>query len=216
MILDHFWKMVFILALCAAGIAYYFKNKEVASAHESLATLASLIDPKTNRPGTPLDEFESNVYRAIATLNLQIAEGRGSLEEILEQACEASGIPDRRAQQMRSSFRELLDSCRDAKVFDGPGGRNQKRLEVGRSPKITEGTFRGEHLVVAYKIPPIFAEEAARSFCNVMLVPESARALSDLGLAPDTVVTASILRNAGIISPTTFERIDDAHRSAAR
>ncbi len=212
MIVDHFWKIVFVLALCGVGVFYWQKREKEAEEASTINALAVLlvVDPAARNA---TETFESNVYRAVAMLHNLIEAGAGDRNDLVTRAAAANGFEPGRTQQLRYNMQDLLESCEKAGVFDGMGGRCMARLESGRAPEIPAGPFKGQRLVVAYKVPPIFVEEAAHSFCNVMLVPESARALSDIGITADTVNSASALRAAGVISNATYQRINTAYRT---
>jgi hypothetical protein len=212
MIADHFWKIIFVLILFGVGVFYWQKRAKEAEAASTINAFAELLvvapDARDARK-----EFEGNVYRAVAMIHDLIEADVGGRNDLVTKAATVNNFESGRAQQLRYSMQELLESGENAGVFDGMGGRCMARLKSGRAPEIPAGAFKGQRLVVAYKVPPIFVAEAAYSFCNVMLVPESARALSDIGITQGTVDSASALRSAGVITHATHQRINTAYRA---
>lgn len=212
MVLDHFWKALFVVLILVLGYFWWDKRRE-ANLYEVKATqLGILLDPDLHHSRSDPARFEAAYLQAVAFLEKEERAGVDT-EALLEAATARHGLDRRHVQYIADGFMNAMETCREFGVFD-PAGRNLARMEAGRNPTIEEGPFDGHELVVAPIVSPVLLPDAANDFANAALAPMPVRALEDDVLTSRTYEYLLRLESAGVVSAADATKAKELYRTA--
>lgn len=212
MILDHFWKILFVVAIAVAGFFTWKAHSEKRAFDLKASEVAALIDPAVVPRGGSSSKFGEFLYQAVALLHLYELEDPTSLEKIIDAANELNGVDRDHAEMIRARLLDNLERARDLAVFDDDE-RNLDRMRLGREPTIPKGPWEGEPLAVAWIVSPLLAAGALNDMGNAALVPASVQALSNETVTDAVFNHATKLKNAGVIEESDYQRIRELART---
>lgn len=210
MILDNFWKYLFLVVVAVLGFYWWDKNRDERVFEAKVEQLAAFLNPQQFTSDSESKRFEAAFLKAVAYLEKESRAG-ADIDAILAGATERYALEKRHAQYVAECFKNALESCDRFGIFD-LSGRNTVRMEGGRPPTIEDGPYAGHELVVTPIISPLLAPGAANDFANAALVPAPVRAFNDEVLTSKSYEYLLRLESAGVVSRSDAARIKEFYR----
>ena len=216
MILDQFWKIIFIILL-GIGFSFWWKMKQSDKAHSFLIDeLGELIttEIKSASP-TAEKKAQENFYKSIEIIR-QIEEIIGEdfeINQVISEAIETSDASDVFPRhEVADAFETNYDHARNFGLLDDDTAI--ARLEQGLEPVITQGNWIGETAVLGHFIVPSINNSLKYHIANRLLLPESINEMMQLEDYSRRVRNkADEFRRAKILDQGAFDKIENTHKS---
>ncbi|MGK0189134.1 MAG: hypothetical protein ACI9R3_004951 [Verrucomicrobiales bacterium] len=216
MIGEHFWKIVFVIALLVGGYFWYDNwQKQNESESRMIAMLDLIGENKALAEDASVKEAGVPLLKLLVMLhNYEKYENVTNVGQLLDTIFKRAVTEERIESSEVDAFKAVImtnnDLCTQYGVFEDSEGILM--MENGRSPKVTKGALKGDKLIIGHFVSPMLAPEAKNAFANLVITPESVFALQDE--IPDrSVISASgRLRQIRAIGPSTLERIKSSER----
>jgi len=215
MLLDQFWKIIFVIILCA-GFTFWWKHRSGKKNQTNLIyDLAELItaEEKTASPKAE-KRIRERFYKSIDILR-QIEENMGDefeIQEVISRAIESSGLSDKfPPDEVADSFELSYQHAKSFGLLDND--KAISRLEQGLTPEINEGHWTGETAEVGYHIVPSINSSIEHHIANRLLLPSSIKELMELEDFSRRVRNqADKFRRAKILDQGSFDDIENEHK----
>jgi len=216
MILDQFWKIIFIILL-GIGFSFWWKMKKSDKAHSFLIDeLGELITTEI-QPASPNAEkkTQENFYKSIEIIR-QIEEIIGEdfeINQVISDAIEISDAPESFPRHaVADAFETNYDHARNFGLLDDDAAI--ARLEQGLKPVIAQGNWIGETAVLGHFIVPSINNSLKNHLANRLLLPESINEMMQLEDYSRRVRNkADEFRRAKILDQGAFDKIENTHKS---
>ncbi|MFP6874473.1 MAG: hypothetical protein VCA55_13315 [Verrucomicrobiales bacterium] len=216
MLLDQFWKIIFVILLCAGFIFWYKYRSGKKNQTLLIDELAELITAE-EKTASPIAEkkIRKRFYKSIDILR-QIEENMGDKFEInavISRAIESSGLSGKFPEDAVADTFEL--NYQQAKGFGLLDDDDAiSRLEQGLTPKIKDGHWAGETAEVGYHIIPSINTSIENHIANRVLLPSSIKELMKLEDFSRRVKSqADRFRRAKILDQGSYDVIDNTHKA---
>lgn len=218
MLLDQFWKIIFLIILCT-GFTFWWKYRAGKKSQNNLIyDLAELItaEEKTASPNAE-KKIRERFYKSIDILR-QIEENMGDkfiMKEVISRAFESSALsdkyPPRAVDAVTDSFELNYQHAKSFGLLDND--KAISRLELGLTPEINEGHWTGETAEVGYHIIPSVNSSIEHHIANRLLLPSSIKELMELEDFSRRVRNqADKFRRAKILDQGSFDDIENEHK----
>jgi hypothetical protein len=211
MIGEHFWKIVFVIALLVGGYFYYDHwHKQNESEKRMIAMLDLIQENKELPENASIERAGGPLFKLMVKLQNygtyeNVTDFDGLLNSIFKRAVQEERVAESEQEAFKTAILTNRKLCLAYGVFDDSEGFLM--MENGRSPKVNKGAFKGDKLIVGHFVPPMLAPEAKNSFANLVLTPESIFALQNEDPDRGIISAAGQLRQIRAIGPSTLERI---------
>lgn len=216
MILDQFWKVIFLILLCV-GFSFWWQHRKSQKAHQFLINeLGELITVEVN-PESPTSEkrAQENFYKSIDIIR--------QIEVIMEEDFEINAVVNQAIQSTEASgkfsgnavadsFEINYDHAKSFGLLDDDAAIN--RLEQGLSPVIKKGHWTGETAVIGHFIVPSINSSIKNHIANRLLLPDSINEMMKFeDFSRRVRHKADEFRRAKILDQGSFDTIDNTHKS---
>lgn len=235
-LIDHFWKILFLLGVTVGGwFAYdrYERGNEWTRVTEGFR---SAYDEIQTQPEASDEDSYGKYWRLLALLKeFQI---NAKLEHItpvppegvkaddsattathtkwLLDAVMASGSGSKRKGDVEAQLTLVanLQLCEELGVF--LSDKNMTQMLAGRAPVIQEGPFEGDTLAVTQRIPIFAARQIARHPANFTLIPEPALGIVSQDVDAKVRELAQRFRGADILNAESMQQITQMYEAKRR
>lgn len=215
MLVDHFWKILFIL-LVGVGCWFWLKHEKGKKLYASqIAEIAELMDTRGSAAAKDAEDAAERYQKTMALLSA-IAIKQGEKFAIREIIVEAATLNESTKPETDALVEALDQSYKHAQgmgLFDSEFVDNSMfRMEDGSAAKISKGPWKGENAVIGFFIPPALAEGIATHPANRVLLPHSVRISSEHGPITRTMDNrAERLKSTDILDIGTREKIRNTY-----
>ncbi|MCB1096203.1 MAG: hypothetical protein KDN22_11560 [Verrucomicrobiae bacterium] len=216
MIGEHFWKIVFVIALLVGGYFYYDHwHKQNESENRMIAMLDLIEENKALPEDATVEQAGAPLLKLMVNLNNyetyeNVTNVKDLLDTIFKRAVTEERVAESEQEAFKTAILENRNLCRAYGVFDDSEGILM--MENGRSPKVTKGAFKGDKLIVGHFVSPMLAPEAKNSFANLVVTPESIFGMQTEEPDRSVISSAGRLREIRAIGPGTYERMKAKER----
>ncbi len=216
MLLDQFWKIIFVILLCT-GFTFWWKYRAGKKSQTFLIyELAELITTEEKNASPKAGKKTSErFYKSIDILR-QIEENMGDkfeINDVISRAIESSGLSGKfPGNAVADSFELNYQHAKSFGLLDNDDAIS--RLEQGLTPKIQEGHWAGETAEVGYHIVPSINRSIENHIANRLLLPSSIKELMELEDFSRRVRNkADEFRRAKILDQGSFDVIENTHKA---
>ena len=211
MIGEHFWKIVFVIALLVGGYMYYDRWQEKTESENRMIALLDLLEeskalPKAasiEKAGVPLFKLMLQLHNYERYENVTDVEEM--LDTIFKRAVEEQRLSNEEVDPFRVAIVTNLDMCEQYGIFEDPDALLM--MENGRSPKVSRGAFKGDKLLIGHFVSPTLAPDAKNTLPNLVLTPETVFGLQNDHIDRYVDHGAGRLRQIRAMSPSTYDRL---------
>ncbi|MCP4850088.1 MAG: hypothetical protein GY899_19285 [Verrucomicrobiaceae bacterium] len=216
MILDQFWKIIFLILLCIGFSFWWGHRKSQKTKSFLIDELGELITAKVKTDSPKADKRAwERFYKSIDALR-QIEEIMGEKFEInmvIQEAIQSSEASEKfPVNAIADSLEINYDNARSFGLLNDDAAIN--RLEQGLTPIITEGHWAGEKAVVGYFIVPSINGSIKQHIANFLLLPSSINEMMQFEDFSRRVRNkANDFLRAKILDQGSFDDIDNTHKS---
>ncbi|MED5585277.1 MAG: hypothetical protein VYB61_02890 [Verrucomicrobiota bacterium] len=215
MILDQFWKIIFVILLCI-GFSFWWKMKKSQKAHTFLLDELGDLITAVVKPESPNAEkkFRERFYKSIEIIRQieKILEEDFEINQIISEAIQRSEAPgDFPRNAVADCFETNYEHARSFGLLDDDAAIT--RLEQGLAPVITQGNWAGETAVLGYFIVPSVNDSIKNHIANRLLLPGSINEMMQLEDYSRRVRNkADEFRRAKILDQGSFDEIENLHK----
>ena len=215
MLLDQFWKVIFLILLCIGFSFWWGFRKSQKTRSFLIDELGELITAKV-KPESPKADKRAweRFYKSIDVLR--------QIEEIMEEKFEINMVVDQALQSAESSGKFPRNAVADSLEINYENAQSFgllnddaaiNRLEQGLAPVITEGHWAGETAVVGYFIVPSINGSIKHHIANLLLLPSSINEMMKLEDFSRRVRNkANDFLRAKILDQGSFDVIENTHK----
>lgn len=216
MIGEHFWKIVFVIALLIGGYFWYDNwQKQNESEGRMIAILDLIAENKALAEDATVEQAGVPLFKLLVMLHNyekyeNVTDLKGVIDTIFDRAVEEEKLDESEIDAFKAAILTNRQLCDEYGVFDDSEGIMM--MENGRSPKVAKGALKGDKLLIGHLVSPLLAPEAKNSFANLVITPESVIGLQTEDPDRSVVNAAGRLRQIRAIGPSTLERIKKRER----
>lgn len=212
--MDRSWKI--LVAVVVAAIVWFSwqRSQEESARALRVRALAECFHSADFEPRSPLENVQSNFFRALAQLHQNVLEEpppgfwrqtKPDASWYLDEALASLEVPNPERILIKTGMMNGYDDARAAGAFEQSAGR--EAMAAGREPPITKGSFAGEPLRIGWRVSPVLVPEIVNHPANFKLMPALAWGLQQERMDDTSAASAHELFKAGILSETGWKLV---------
>lgn len=211
MLVDHFWKILFILVV-GVGCWFWLKYEKGKKLYAGqIEEIAELVDTRGSAAAKDAEQAAERYQKTMALLN-SIATKKGdkfAMREVFVAVGEVNESTKPETDALIETFDQSYNYAKSMGLFSPDViDDTMFRMEDGSAAKIAKGPWKGENAVVGFYLPPAIAENLANHPANRVLLPHSVRIAADHGPITRTMDNrAERLKSSDILDIGTREKI---------
>ncbi|MEZ5300176.1 MAG: hypothetical protein R3F11_05850 [Verrucomicrobiales bacterium] len=158
------------------------------------------------------DQFASNYFMMLNALH-RAQESGDSVSTLVLEAAQKRNFIQKHCELLQSAVEDNYALAKKFGAFS-LAGDNLLRLESGRAPEISEGSFAGRDLVVGYQVSPVVAPELRYQIANISLMPDGGPAMIPAGLDTPAYNMLGRFQSAGLLSKSRRDELAELYLKA--